>query len=98
MLAAERSGSALLLRVSDTGVGIREEDQQRLFDKFTQLESTKTKRHKGTGLGLAIVKALVGQLGGTIGVESQVGTGSTFSVRLESGGARRDGMEKRRVH
>jgi signal transduction histidine kinase len=97
-LAAERSGSALLLRVSDTGVGIREEDQQRLFSKFTQLESTKTKRHKGTGLGLAIVKALVGQLGGTIGVESQVGTGSTFSVRLESGGARRDGMEKRRVH
>ncbi len=97
-LAAEGTGATLLLKVTDTGVGIREEDLGRLFLKFTQLESTKTKRHKGTGLGLAIVKALVDQLGGAIEVKSQVGQGSTFSVRLESGNARRGGTEKGRVH
>jgi signal transduction histidine kinase len=83
-LSAEGQGRWLLLRVSDTGIGIREEDLPRLFKKFSQLESTKTKRHKGSGLGLAIVKALVDQLGGTVDVESRVGAGTTFTVRLPS--------------
>jgi len=83
-LSAEGQGLWLAVRVSDTGIGIRDEDLPRLFKKFSQLESTKTKRHKGSGLGLAIVKALVDQLGGTIGVESRVGAGTTFTVRLPS--------------
>ena len=83
-LSAEGQGHWLVLGVSATGIGIRDEDRSRLFKKFSQLESTKTKRHKGTGLGLAIVKALVDQLGGTIGVESRAGVGTTFAVRLPS--------------
>jgi len=83
-LAAEGERSAVTIKVVDTGVGIRAQDLDRLFTKFTQLESTKTKRHAGTGLGLVIVKGLVGQLGGTIAVESRELEGSTFSVRLPS--------------
>jgi len=75
-------GPWLTLHVSDTGPGIRAEDLPRLFTRFTQLESTRTKRHSGTGLGLAIVKGLVEQLGGRVWVESREGAGSTFSVRL----------------
>jgi len=81
-LSAEGVGGGVLLRVSDTGVGIRAEDLERLFAKFTQLESTKTKRHKGSGLGLAIVKGLAEELGGSVHAESRPGEGSTFVVRL----------------
>jgi signal transduction histidine kinase len=54
----------------------------RLFRRFTQLESAKTKRRPGTGLGLAIVKGLADALGGTLSVESQLGAGSVFTVHL----------------
>ncbi len=74
------SPDRLELVVQDTGVGIEEEDIPRLFKKFTQLESAKTKQHGGTGLGLAIVDGLVGLLGGKIEVESRYGAGSTFRV------------------
>lgn len=70
------------LRVRDTGPGIAADDLARLFTRFGQLESARTKRHAGTGLGLAIVQGLVQQLGGSIAVESQLGEGSTFTVRL----------------
>lgn len=70
------------LRVRDTGPGIAADDLSRLFTRFAQLESARTKRHAGTGLGLAIVQGLVEQLGGAIAVESQLGEGSTFTVRL----------------
>jgi signal transduction histidine kinase len=83
-LAATGEGNAVRIAVRDTGVGIRDEDLERLFTKFTQLESTKTKRHAGTGLGLVIVKGLVDQLGGTIAVESRELQGTTFTVRLTS--------------
>jgi len=68
-----------VLSVIDTGVGIRAEDMPRLFTRFGQLEAAKTRR-AGTGLGLAIVKGLVDALHGRIAVESQPGTGSTFTV------------------
>jgi len=73
---------AFVVSVRDTGLGIREEDQPRLFRKFAQLEATKTKRHAGTGLGLVIVKNLVEILGGTVTVHSALGVGSEFTVTL----------------
>ncbi len=79
-LVARQVGAQFVLGVRDTGLGIRAEDQPRLFEKFAQLEQTKTKRHAGTGLGLAIVKNLVRLLEGSISVHSEPGVGSEFTI------------------
>jgi signal transduction histidine kinase/CheY-like chemotaxis protein len=76
----------LHVAVRDTGRGIKIEDRQRLFTKFSQLDDSRKRRHEGTGLGLAISKNLVELMGGEIGVEGEPGQGSTFwfSVALQS--------------
>ena len=68
--------------VSDTGPGIAREQQLRIFEQFTQLDSSHTRRHRGTGLGLSIVKELTGLLGGEVTVQSELGQGTTFTVLL----------------
>ncbi|MEO6325676.1 MAG: ATP-binding protein [Thermoanaerobaculia bacterium] len=70
------------LVISDTGIGIRDEDRERLFQVFSQLEDAKTKRHLGTGLGLAISLQLVELLGGAISFTSVFGEGTAFTVRI----------------
>ncbi len=70
------------MTVRDTGPGIPTEQHQRIFDPFHQLDSSKTREFEGTGLGLAITRELVGGLGGTIRVESEVGQGATFVIEL----------------
>lgn len=72
----------LEIAVSDTGIGILEEDQARLFQPFTQIDSTLARRYQGTGLGLAMVKRLTELHGGQVGLRSSPGSGSTFTVWL----------------
>ena len=68
--------------VMDTGPGIPPDQQQTIFEKFRQLDSSATREHGGTGLGLAISKELVQILGGTISVESEPGNGAHFLVAM----------------
>ncbi len=80
---AEPAGTdRFTLTVQDTGIGIKPEDIQRLFHEFEQLESGASRRYEGTGLGLALTRKIVELQGGVISVQSEVGTGSTFSVVL----------------
>jgi len=73
---------AVRLTVTDTGIGMRNEDLSTLFRPFRQIDSGLQRQHDGTGLGLAICRRLVGLLGGTITVESTLGQGSSFSAVL----------------
>ena len=81
-LSARVADGELLTEVTDTGVGIAETDIPKLFSRFRQLDMSATREASGTGLGLAISKALVEAHGGTIGVRSRPGEGSTFWFKL----------------
>jgi len=81
------NGSLVCISVSDTGVGIRPEDQQLIFEEFRQAGETTRGVKEGTGLGLAITKRLVERQGGTIRVTSELGKGSCFSFTLPAGRA-----------
>ena len=70
------------ISVSDTGIGIKEEDLETIFESFGQLDSSVTKRYKGAGLGLAITKRLVQMHNGRIWVESKLDKGSKFTFTL----------------
>lgn len=71
-----------VISVEDHGIGIPEEDQSRVFERFYRVEKGRARKNGGTGLGLAIVKHITQLYGGTVGLESQVGKGSTFTVIL----------------
>ncbi len=76
--AAVGPGDTVILSVTDTGIGIAPEDQQRIFEEFSQIEGPLQKRVKGTGLGLPLSRKLAELLGGTVSVRSAPGIGSTF--------------------
>ena len=73
-----------LITVTDTGIGIPEEAQKRVFERFYRVDKGRARKNGGTGLGLAIVKHIVQLYGGSVELESQVGKGSTFRVTLPS--------------
>jgi signal transduction histidine kinase len=79
---AEDNRTQLRISVHDTGIGIAEEDQSRLFDAFIQVDGTRTRTHEGTGLGLAISAQLAELMGGAITVHSTPGEGSTFDLTV----------------
>ena len=76
------TSARLWVRVTDTGIGMTDEQQARLFTPFTQADASTTRRFGGTGLGLAIARGLSQQMGGTIAVSSRPGVGSTFALDL----------------
>jgi len=75
------------LRVADTGVGIAEQDLPRLFERFHRVEGVRSRSHEGSGIGLAFVRELTRMHRGEVSVESVVGVGTTFSIRLPRGAA-----------
>ncbi len=79
--AGTESGT-LVITVTDTGVGIKKEDLEKLFQRFSRLEVTKNRHVEGTGLGLHITRRLVSMMNGTIDVESEYGKGSIFTVTI----------------
>jgi signal transduction histidine kinase len=79
---ASASSEWMFFRVSDTGIGIAPEDQERIFDEFTQVKHPLQRRVKGTGLGLPISRRLAQILGGDIDVKSDLGAGSTFTLTV----------------
>ena len=81
-LSVDRQDESLRFVVADTGVGVPADKLDMLFDKFSQVDASTTRRHGGTGLGLAICRELAGLMGGRIAVESGVGEGSRFTLTV----------------
>ena len=78
----EEETGDVLVTVSDNGIGIAKENQERIFDRFFQVDSSTTRIYGGSGLGLALVREYAAAQGYTVGVESELGCGSAFTVRI----------------
>ncbi|HZQ81474.1 MAG TPA: ATP-binding protein [Gaiellaceae bacterium] len=86
----EPAGNVARLRVRDTGTGIPEDELPQLFERFHRVRNEQARTHEGTGIGLALVRELAELHGGTVSVESEVGTGTTFTVEIPLGAGHLD--------
>ena len=84
----------VLISVQDTGIGIAKEDISRIFSRFWRSDASRERVRGGLGVGLAITKEIVDQHNGTIGVESELGKGTTFTLRIPQDGGRKDRAKK----
>ena len=80
------AGGQAVITVADTGIGIPEEAQARVFERFYRVDKGRARKNGGTGLGLAIVKHIVRLYGGSLKLESEVGKGSVFTITLPLAG------------
>ena len=87
-ITISKSGEMIKVCVSDTGIGISEEDQEKIFDEFWQASPGPTRSFNGTGLGLSIAKKIIARHGGRLWVESRLNQGSHFFFTLPSRPAR----------
>lgn len=81
-ISYQESDSSIIFKIEDSGIGIPKDKIQFVFDRFWQCDSTSTKKYKGTGLGLSISKSIVEMFNGQIWVESTLGKGSTFFIKI----------------
>ncbi|MEZ5400350.1 MAG: HAMP domain-containing sensor histidine kinase [Bryobacteraceae bacterium] len=83
-VSRERAGGAEWVEwtVSDSGIGVHPEDHERIFEAFSQVDTSRSRRYSGTGLGLAVSRGLCVLMGGTLTVESELGRGATFTARI----------------
>ncbi|GGY51515.1 ATP-binding protein [Parvularcula lutaonensis] len=88
----ERGTNDVLITVEDTGIGMTPEEAERVFEPFTQADSSTTRRYGGTGLGLTITRGLVEAMGGTLRVETKKGEGSRFIIDLALPVAKRESL------
>ncbi|MCV7319624.1 SpoIIE family protein phosphatase [Mycolicibacterium confluentis] len=86
-VTARRDGDAAVIEVADTGIGVPEAEQSRLFERFYRIENVYARSNEGSGIGLALVKELVGLHGGTIDAVSAENEGTTFTIRVPFGTA-----------
>ncbi len=91
----ERTPNHAVIAVSDNGVGIDAESLNRVFDRFYRVDRGRSRREGGTGLGLAIVKQVVESLGGEVAAASEVGKGTTFTIRLPAEASAPNGHNRR---
>lgn len=81
-IGCKSEGDGVTITVKDTGIGIPDDELQRVFEPFSQVDNSLTRRKTGTGLGLALVRTMVEQQNGSVEVQSQLGDGTTFTVLL----------------
>ena len=84
-LGVRADGDAVLISVTDSGIGIAKHKQDEIFERFSQADASTTRKYGGTGIGLAFAKSIVDLHGGRISVESELGSGSTFTIHLKVG-------------
>jgi len=97
LLTRENGTRLLHITVEDSGIGISEEAQEKIFDQFTQADNSVTRRYGGSGLGTTIAKQLVELMGGSIGLQSSEGKGTTFSITLPFTEQQRQSDEQRNL-
>jgi two-component system phosphate regulon sensor histidine kinase PhoR len=81
-LSVDYTNDLCVFKIKDTGIGIRQEHLERLFERFYRVDKARSREVGGTGLGLAIVKHAVNNFNGTIDVKSEVGIGTEFVVKI----------------